>query len=387
MLTKRIKKLEPSPTFALAEKAKTLQAAGVSVIDLTLGEPDFITPENIRKAAVRSIGEGFTHYTATAGITKLREAISNKLLIENKIDYSPQEIVVGVGSKQLLYHAFQALCEQGDEVLLPVPTWSTYAEQIKLAEATPILVQLRPPFKLKVSDLSRKVSPRTKAILINTPSNPTGAVIEKEELEKIAELAVKKNLFIISDEIYEKIIFAGKHYSIASFGKEVKARTVTIGGFSKAYAMTGWRVGYAAGPKEVIEAMVSLQSQTTSNTSSIGQMAALEAINGPQKSIKLMLKEFSKRRNYICRRLSKIDGLTFTLTEGAFYFFICIEKLLGGNCPTSDIWCAQLLEKEGVAVVAGEAFLYPGYFRLSLTSSMANIAKAFNRIERFVKKI
>ncbi|OGM13761.1 hypothetical protein A3A76_02915 [Candidatus Woesebacteria bacterium RIFCSPLOWO2_01_FULL_39_23] len=384
MVTKNIGKIEPSPTLELAAKAKQLQSAGVSVIDLSLGEPDTITPEHIRRAAILSIKKGFTHYTNTAGVLELREAITKKLLTENKVKYTPKEVVIGVGSKQLLYHAFQVLCEKGDEVLLPVPTWSTYFEQIKLSKATPVLVRLKPPFKLKASDLLEKTTSKTKVILLNTPSNPTGAVIEKKELEKIADIAVKKNIFVISDEIYEKILYSGKHYSIVSFGHDIKQQTITINGFSKAYAMTGWRVGYAAGPEEIIESMVALQSQTTSNTSSISQMAALAAINGPQKSVHLMLKDLKRRRDIILKLLFEIDGLFITRPEGAFYLFVGIEKLLNKKYPTSSIWCTKLLEEKGVALVPGEAFLYPRYFRLSFTNSITNISEAVSRIKSFI---
>jgi len=384
MLAQRIKNLKSSATLELAAKVRELEKAGVSVIDLTLGEPDFCTPGNIRKAAIRSIKDGFTHYTLVAGISELREAIAKKLLIENKVSFTPQEIVVGVGSKQLLYHAFQVLCAPGDEVLIPIPTWSTYLEQIKLSGATSVLVRLKPPFKLKASDLLKGISSKTKAILLNSPSNPTGAVIEKEELEKIADLAIKKDIFVISDEIYEKILYTGKHYSIASFGHDIKQRTITINGLSKAYAMTGWRVGYAAGQEEIIESMVALQSQTTSNTSSVSQMAALAAIKGSQRPVLLMLKEFRKRRDFIFKILSEINGLSISLPEGAFYLFVGIEKLLNKKYPTSAIWCTQLLKEKGVALVPGEAFLYPGYFRLSFTNSIANISEAVNRIKSFV---
>jgi aspartate aminotransferase len=385
MITKRIRQLEPSPTFELAAKAKKLKAEGVSVVDMALGEPDFITPKNVREAAIKSIHEGFTHYTATQGSELLRNAVAKKLLSENGVSYNKKEVVIGVGSKQLLYNAFQVLCSSGDEVLVSVPTWSTYIEQIKLSSAKPVLLRIEPPFKLESSDLIDKISPRTKIILLNSPSNPTGAVIEKEELEKIAEIAFEKNIYIISDEIYEKLIYEGEHVSIASFSNEIKERTLTIGGFSKAHAMTGWRVGYAAGAEEIIRAMISLQGQTTSNTCSVSQMAALEAVEGSQESVKSMLIEYGKRRDFADCQLSQVEEITYTKPEGAFYFFVNIKNMLGSKYKSSSEWCEHLLEKEAVAVVPGEAFLYPGYFRFSLTNSLENISEAIKRIKRFIR--
>ncbi|MEK7120120.1 MAG: pyridoxal phosphate-dependent aminotransferase, partial [Patescibacteria group bacterium] len=287
MISKHIQQLKQSPTLGLDAKVRQLQAEGVLVVNLGLGEPDFITPWHIRRVAIAAIKAGFTHYTITAGIPELREAICKKLLEENGVSCHPSEIVVGVGTKQLLYHAFQVLCEEGDEVIIPIPTWSTYIEQIKLSGATPVLISIESPFRLTAEDLEKRITPKTKVILLNSPSNPTGAVIEKKQLIRIAKLAVEKSIFVISDEIYEKITFGKKHHSIASLGKKIKQLTVTINGFSKSYAMTGWRIGYAAGPKEIIEAMVSLQSQTTSNTSSISQKAALAALTGSQESVEL----------------------------------------------------------------------------------------------------
>ncbi len=386
IISKRAKNLLPSATLLLDAQVKELQAAGVAVINLTLGEPDFTTPKHIQNAAIKALRQGFTHYTATAGIIGLRQAIAGKFKQDNGIFYQPSEIVVGVGSKQLLYHAFQVLAEKGDEVLIPVPTWSTYVEQVRLAEAKPVLVRLAPPFKLTAADLEKRLSPKTKIILLNTPANPTGAMIEKKELAKIARLAVKRKIFIVSDEIYEKIIYGAKQYSIASFNEEIKKITITINGFSKAYAMTGWRIGYAAGPKEVIEAMVSLQSQTTSNTSSIAQKAAEVALTGTQEPVEKMRKEFQKRRQYLIKELSKIRKLSFTQPEGAFYFFIDIRKLLGKKYQTSGQWTSGLLQETKVAIVPGEAFLYPGYVRLSFTVSMADIREAVIRIKKFVEK-
>lgn len=387
MISFRIKQLSPSPTLALDAKVKQMQRGGVLVINLGIGEPDFETPSNIKRAAIKAIKDGFTHYTETSGILELRKRIAEKLERDNQISYDPAEIVVGCGSKQLLYSAFQVLCEEGDEVLLSIPTWTTYIEQIKLAGGKPKLIKLFPPFKLTASHILKNMSSKTKIILINSPANPTGAVIDQKELEKIAEIAVKHKVWVISDEIYEKITFGKKHTSIGSLNKEIQERTITINGFSKAYAMTGWRVGCAAGPKEVISAMGSLQSQVTSNTSSISQMAAIEAISGKQDSVEKMRREFLKRRRFLISALSKIHGLSFIEPEGAFYFFVSIKKILGRKLKTSGSWCESLLNKEQVAVVPGEAFLYPGYFRLSFAAGFKDLSESIKRIKRFAGKL
>ncbi|PIS14072.1 aspartate aminotransferase [Candidatus Shapirobacteria bacterium CG09_land_8_20_14_0_10_47_13] len=376
-MVKRIEKLSPSPTLALDAKVKLLQAKGIKIINLALGEPDFETPLSIKRAAIKAIKDGFTHYTATSGISELKEAICRKLKRENNLDYQTEEIIVSVGSKQALFNAFMALCDKGDEVLVPIPTWSTYVEQIKLAEGKPVLIPLREPFKLTAKDLLKKISPKTRILILNNPANPTGAVIEKSELEEIAKIAVSKNIWIISDEIYEKIIYGIKHFSIASLNGKIKNKTITINGLSKSYAMTGWRVGYAAGPQEIIKAMEALQSQTTSNTSSISQMAAVEALEGSPKDLRLMVKEFQKRRQFICQKLSEIKSLSFTVPEGAFYVFVNIGK------KDSASWCEKLLEKEQVAVVPGEAFLHSGYFRLSFALSLSNLKEGVKRIRSF----
>ncbi len=385
MLSQRVRQLEPSPIFALDAKVKQIQAAGVPVISFCVGEPDFDTPESIRQAAIGAINEGFTHYTATPGILPLREAIAQKLQKENNINYSPAEIVVGTGSKQILYNAFQTLCDQGDEALIQTPIWSPYIEQIKLANAVPALMPLQPPFKLKASDIEARISSRTKVVLLNSPSNPTGAMIDASELEKIARLAVSRNIYIISDEIYEKITFGAKHISIASLGEDIKKLTVTINGFSKAYAMTGWRVGYGAGPKEIISAMSALQGQVTSNTCSISQKAAFAAISGDQSPVEAMRSEFEKRRQFVVGQLSQVKGLLVVPPEGAFYAFVGVESLLTPQCPTSQAWCARLLDEARVAVVPGEAFFAPGYFRLSFAASMRNMEEGISRIKAYLK--
>jgi aspartate aminotransferase len=386
ILTKRIRQLEPSPTFAFDSKVKAMQKNGISIINLSIGEPDFTTPSFIRKAAITAIKEGFTHYTQIPGIPELREAIARKLEEDNKIIYTSSQILVGSGAKPILYCAFQVLCEKGDEVIIPVPTWSSYVEQIKLTEAKPIFIHLKPPFKLTAKMVEEKITKKTKAILLNTPSNPTGAIIEKEELEKIAKLAIKHNMWVITDEMYEKIIYGAKHVSIASFGKEIYDRTITINGFSKTYAMTGWRLGYAGGPEKVIKAMTDLQGQLTASAPSISQKAGLMALKGPKGPIQKMIKEFAKRRRVLIRELTKIPQLEITESEGSFFFFIGIQKLLGKKYPTAIAWCEALLKEKQVAVIPGEAFFAPGYVRLSFAAPIEKLKTAVGRIKEFINE-
>jgi len=385
-LAKRALILEPSPTLSLNALVLTLISDGHKIINLTSGQLDFPTPENIKQAGIAAIKNNKTFYTPTAGIPQLREQIAKKFTYQNKIETKADNVVVGVGAKPLLYNAFQVLCNPGDEVLLAVPTWTSYVEQIRLAEAKPVLIETPAPFILTAELLKKHITKKSKIILLNSPSNPTGAVIPKEELQKIGELAVEKDLYIITDEIYECMVFdSAEHHSIAALSKEIAERTITINGFSKAYSMTGWRVGYATGPKEVIEQMVAFQSQTTSNTCSIAQYAALEALEGPDESIAIVQAEIDKRRSYLIKELSQIKGLTFEKPSGSFYFFVSIEKLLNEKYPTSDEWCKQLLAEQKVAVVPGEAFLAPGYFRLSFAASMAELKVAVKRIKSFVE--
>ncbi len=385
MFAKRIQNLLPSPTIAIDVKAKAFKRQGIPVINLSVGEPNFHTPDNIKKAAQKAITDGHTFYSAPEGIVELREAIAKKLKHDNHITYDPAQIIVGVGSKQLLYCAFQVLCDKGDEVIIPLPTWSTFSEQVKLADATPVFITMKPPFKLTAKEVEKAITPKTKIILLNSPANPTGAMIDLEELKKIADLAVKKNILVMTDEIYEKLTYTQEHVSIASLNDQIKERTITFNGMSKSYAMTGWRIGYAAGPTEIISNMKSLQSQLLSHASTFSQVASVEALNGDQTSIERMHKAFAKRREFCIKELSKVKELSFTEPEGAFYLFVSIEKLLGKKYPTSSAWAEALLENEKVAVVPGEAFLYPGYIRISYAASDEDLKEAMKKIQKFIE--
>lgn len=383
---KRMQTLLASPTIGLDNKAKAMKAQGIPVVNLSAGEPDFETPEHIKKAAIQALNAGFTKYSDPQGLLELRQAIANKLHKENTIVYDPSQIVLGIGSKQILYSIFQVLCDPGDEVIIPIPAWLTFVEVAKLAGGKPILVKLQPPFKITAKDIEKAITQKTKIILLNSPSNPTGAMIDKKELKKIAELAVKKKLWIIADEIYEKLIYSTEPVSIASLNDKIKERTITVNGFAKSYAMTGWRLGYAAGPIDVIKKMATLQVQSISNVPTFIQKAGVVALTAEQTSISLMHKEFSKRRNFLVKEFAKMPKISFTEPEGAFYFFVSIEKLLGKKYKTATEWCDALLEKEQVAVVPGDGFLYPGYFRLSFAASMENLKLAVKKIKHFIEK-
>lgn len=375
--------LEPSPTFVLDARVKKMQEEGVLVINLGIGEPDFQTPQYIKNAGIEAIKEGFTHYTQTAGIPELRHAISQKFSKDNNIEYKSSQILIGSGSKPILYCAFQVLCEKGDEVIIPVPTWSSYVEQIKLTEAAPIFIHLKSPFRLTARMVKEMITPKTKVLLLNTPSNPTGAIIEEEELKKIACLAIKYDFWIVTDEMYEKIIYKGRHTSIASLGQEIYERTITVNGFSKTYAMTGWRLGYAGGPQEVITAMSNLQGQLTANASSISQKAGLAAITLPE-GLEEMMKEFTKRRELLAKELSKIPEFEVMIPEGSFFFFIGIQKLLGGKYNSAIEWCEALLKEKQVAVIPAEAFFTRGFFRLSFAAPIEKLEQAVEKIKEFI---
>lgn len=384
MFAKRVQNLLPSPTIAIDVKTKAYKREGIPVINLSVGEPDFQTPENIKNAGRLAITNDYTFYTAPNGILELRKAIVDKFARDNKLSYSPEDVIVGVGAKELLYIAFQVLCDNNDEVIIPLPTWITFSEQVKLADGKPVFIKLKSPFKLTAKDIQSVLTPKTKIILLNSPSNPSGAMIALEELKKIADIAVKKKIIVIADEIYEKLIYTSQHHSIAALNDQIKQQTITINGVSKSYAMTGWRIGYAAGPKEIIKKMVALQSQLLTHASSISQVAAVEALNGEQKSIQLMVNAFKKRRLFCLNQLKKSKKLAVIDPDGAFYLFISLKKILGKKYKTATEWAEALLEKEKVAVVPGEAFFYPGYIRLSFAASDIDLQEAMKRIKRFV---
>ncbi|MBO8127695.1 MAG: pyridoxal phosphate-dependent aminotransferase [Peptococcaceae bacterium] len=394
-LSKRAQEISPSPTLAIDTRAKELKASGVDVINFGVGEPDFDTPDHIKEAAARAIDAGMTKYTAVGGTPELKQAIIDKLARDNDLIYEPQHIVVSAGAKHSLYNAFQVLCDEGDEVILPVPYWVSYLEQIKLAGARACLVPTSQEsgFKLTVDALRAAVTPQTRVLVLNSPSNPTGAVYTRSELESLAEVVLEHDLTVISDEIYEKLIYDGnQHVSIAQLGPEIKERTIVINGVSKAYAMTGWRIGYAAAPVEAAKAMTSLQSHSTSNPTSIAQAAAVAALTGNEIKVREMVAEFATRREYMLMRLWAMPGIDCNQPGGAFYVFPSIAGLIGKSfkgrrIDNATAFAQVLLEEANVAVVPGIGFGDDSYFRLSYATSMERIKEGLDRIESIIKEI
>lgn len=394
-LSNKAKQINPSITLEITAKAKELKESGVNVVSFGAGEPDFNTPDNIIKAAIIAMEEGKTKYTPTSGILELREAICSKLKNDNGLLYNPNQIVVSTGAKQSLANAFLAILNKGDEVIIPVPYWVSYPELVKLADGVPVFVNTlkENDHKYTIDDLKQVVTNKTKAILINSPNNPTGSVYSREELLEIAEFAKEYNLIIISDEIYEKLIYDNKEIvSIASLSEDSYNRTIVINGLSKSYAMTGWRIGYSASSVEIAKLMSSIQSHVTSNINSISQYAAIEALTGPQDSIKSMIKEFEKRRNYMIDRINKIEGVSYIKPSGAFYIMVYVGDFYGKNIAGEVInssldFSKSILEEEKVAVIPGIAFGLDGYIRLSYATSMDIIKEGLDRLERYLKKL
>ena len=382
MLANRVKNIAPSATLAIDAKAKQLKKEGKDVVIFGAGEPDFNTPENIRQAAKKAIDNNFTRYTPVGGIPELKKAVAEKFRRENHIDYDVSEILVSCGGKHSLYNIAMALLNPGDEAILPVPYWVSYEEMIKLADAIPVFCRTDERFKLKADMIEEKISDKTKLLILNTPSNPTGAIVDTSEIRKIADLALQRNFYVISDEVYEHFIYGGKHLSMASLNEEIRNLTITSNSVSKSYAMTGWRIGYSAGSKEIIKAMDNLQSHSTSNPSSIAQYAALEALSGPQDSVKLMVKAFDERRRFIHKRLNEIEGISCVEPEGAFYAFPDISE----TGMSSIEFASKLLDEALVAVVPGIAFGSDKHVRLSYAASIREIERGLDRIEQWVRQ-
>ncbi len=384
----------PSPTLTMASRVAAKRESGVDVVDFSAGEPDFNTPDCVKKAAVQALEENFTHYTPYAGIYELRKAFAEDLK-KYKLDYDASQIVVSNGSKHALKNAFAAILDAGDEVIVPAPYWNSYIDIIKMCSGVPVVVKTKRSngFRVTVDELKAAFSEKTKALLINSPNNPTGMVYSEEELREIGNFAVQNDLFIISDEIYNRLIYSKKllHCSIASLGENIKQRTIVIGGLSKSYAMTGWRVGFTASNTEVATAIANIQSNSTSNINSIAQKAAVAALTLAQDDAEAMLKQFEHRRDYIAQRISDIPFLSSLLPKGAFYLFVDVSKLLGQSVgeyriETADDVAEVLFDKYNVAVVPSGAFGYEDHIRISYATGMRDIVEGVNRIERFVKE-
>lgn len=392
ILSRKAQNIGASLTLALTAKAGELKKEGIDVVSFGVGEPDFNTPKNIIEAATRAMEEGKTKYTATSGIVELKEAIARKLHDDNGLNYGTKNIIISTGAKQSLANVFMAILNPGDEVIIPVPYWVSYPELVKLSDGVPVFIETKKEndFKVTYDELKSVLSENTKAIVINSPNNPTGTVYSKKDLEVIAKFAEENDLIIISDEIYEKLIYGKEeHISIASSSEDAFKRTVVINGFSKAYAMTGWRIGYAACyNEELIKVMNNVQSHMTSNTNSIAQFAALEALNGDQETIKNMVKEFSLRRELMIELISEIEDLTFIEPKGAFYVMIDVSKVLKkANIKGSMEFANLLLKEENVVVIPGIAFGEDNFIRLSYATSKEEIIKGLKRIKEFVNKL
>ncbi|RLA84825.1 MAG: aspartate aminotransferase [Deltaproteobacteria bacterium] len=389
-LSSRVKKVKPSPTLAITARARAMKAKGVDVISLAAGEPDFDTPEHVKEGAIRALKEGFTKYTPSSGIPELKEAICEKLERENGLSYTPQEVIVTCGGKQALYNIALALFEEGDEVIIPAPYWVSYPAMVLLAGAEPVILETEESegFRLTPEALRSAITARTKALILNTPSNPSGTAYTKDELEGIAEVALEHDLWIISDEVYEHIVFDGfKHLSIATLSPEVKERTIVVNALSKTYSMTGWRIGFAAGPREVIAAMDTIQSQSTSNPTSFAQRGALEALRGPQQCVKEMREEYQRRRDLLYELILSIPGISCFKPKGAFYLFPNFGAYIGDRFKDDGELCAFLLEEAHVATVPGSEFGKPGYLRLSFPLSPESLRKGAERIREALSRV
>lgn len=393
-LSKKALSISPSSTLAIDAKAKKMKADGIDIIGFGAGEPDFDTPDHIKAAAIKAINDGFTKYTPASGTLELKKAICSKFMKDNGLDYKPSNIVISNGAKHSLVNTFEAILNPGDEVIIPAPFWVSYPEMVKIAGGTPVILSSTEEegFKLSIEKLQKAITAKTKAIVINSPSNPTGMIYSEDELRAIADIAVSKGIFVVSDEIYEKLIYDGyKHVSIASFNDKIKDLTIIVNGVSKSYSMTGWRIGYTASNEKIASIMGNVQSHATSNPNSIAQKAAQAGLEGPDDVINMMSSEFVKRRDYMVDRINSINGLSCLKPNGAFYVMMNISKLIGKEIDGvkingSDDFANMLLEKANVALVPGSGFGTDIHVRLSYATSLENIKEGLNRIEKFLNK-
>ncbi len=389
LLADRVKTLTPSSTLAITAKAKELKDQGIDVIGLGAGEPDFNTPQNILDAAIDSMNKGFTKYTPSGGLPVLKKAIINKLQRDNQLTYKPNEVMVGVGAKHVLYTLFQVILNDGDEVIIPIPYWVSYPEQVKLAGGVPVYVEgnAAQNYKITADQLRDSITEKTKAVIINSPSNPSGMIYSKEELAELAKVAAEKDILIVSDEIYEKLVYNGiKHFSIAQLSDDIKARTIVINGVAKSHSMTGWRIGYAAGDMDIIKAMTDLASHSTSNATTTAQYAAVEAYNGPQTAVEEMRTAFESRLQVIYPKLAAIPGFKVLKPQGAFYLLPDVSEA-SEKCgyDSVDDFASALLTEANVAVIPGSGFGAPTTIRLSYATSLQQLEEAVRRMDAFVQ--
>ena len=385
--------IAPSPTLAIDAKFKEMKANGEDVVGFGCGEPDFDTPQYIKDAAIKAIADGFTKYTPASGTLDLKKAVAEKFKKDNGLEYEAKNVVISNGAKHSLVNAFSAILNPGDEVIVPAPFWVSYPEMVKMADGVPVILETTEEngFKFSAKDLEEAINSKTKALVLNSPSNPTGMVYTEEELRAIADVCVKHKIFVIADEIYEKLIYDGKHISIASFNDEIKDLTITINGVSKSYAMTGWRIGFAVANDKIAKIMANVQSHAASNPNSIAQAATLAALTGPQDEVEKMRLVFKERRDYMANRINAIEGVSCTMPQGAFYIMMNIEKLIGktiaGTVITgSDAFAEVFLTNAKVALVPGSGFGADKYLRWSYATSMENIKEGLDRLENFLKQ-
>ncbi len=385
-VSRRAAALSPSLTLAIDAKAKQMKAEGQDVVGFGAGEPDFDTPQHIKDAAAAALAAGFTKYTPSSGIPELRQAIVDKFKRDSGLTYKPSQVIVSCGGKHSCYNVILATCQEGDEVIIPSPYWLSYPEMVKLAAATPVIVPTsdKTEFKVTPEQLRAAITPKTKLFILNSPSNPTGSLYNREELKALGDICVEKGVLIMSDEIYDKLVYDGaEHASVATFSQAHFEHTIIVHGLAKAYSMTGWRLGYLAAPDPIAKAIDAVQSHSTSNPTSFAQKGGVAALNGPQDHLKSWLAEYSKRRGYAHQRLNSIPGISCVNAKGAFYLFPNISKL---GLKSID-FCAKLLEEEKVAAVPGVAFGADEYIRLSYATSLQNIEKGLDRLEKFAKRI
>ena len=394
-LSTKSKAVKPSSTLAITAKATELKSQGIDVVGFGAGEPDFRTPENICNAAIDAINDGFTKYTAASGIKELKQAICDKFKEFNKLNYEPDQIVISNGGKHSLTNVFTVLCNPGDEVIIPAPYWLSYPEIVKLAGGEPVIVYggKEQGYKVSVEQLKAAITDKTKALILNTPNNPTGMIYTEEELREMADFAVENDIYVVSDEMYENLVYNGqKHVSIASFNEEIYKRTITVSGLAKSYAMTGWRIGYTGSSKEIAKLMGSVQSHQTSNPNSIAQKAAVEALTGDQSTVKMMIEEFDKRRQYMYDRICKMKYVSTLEPNGAFYVFIDVHDVLeksykGNKIGDTSEMARILIEEFNVAVVPCADFGFPEHIRLSYAIKIETIDKGLSRIEKFLEEL
>lgn len=391
-ISEKAKAVSPSPTLSLDAKFKQMKKQGIPVVGFGAGEPDFETPDNVKEAGIQAIKDGITRYTPASGTIELKQAICDKFKKDLGLDYSIENIVVSNGGKHSLTNVFMAICDPGDEVIIPAPFWVSYPEMVKMADGKPVFLNTTEEnnFKFSADQLKAAITDKTRALVMNTPSNPTGMVYTKAELEEIAKIAVENNIYVIFDEIYEKLVYDGEHVNIATLGEDIRQLTIIVNGMAKAYAMTGWRIGYTASAPEIAKAMSNIQSHATSNPNSIAQAASVEALYGDQSTIDIMRAEYIKRRDYMVERINSIDGISCKKPQGAFYIFMNVRELLGKEhygkmMNTASELCADMLDRALVALVPSEGFGIDGYVRLSYATSMETIKTGLDRIEKYIK--